>query len=175
MTKQTNLEENKMRKRFAGMIVGLLVFALLAGCETVKPSSGDADKDKTGKKDEKPLVETLRPTLTEAEKINLADPILDRMLKGINKGDYTLYSGNFFKGLKDQVKEKDFKTLNDDLKKQIGEYKSRKFMDILNKKLVDIFVWKAKFTKTDEDVMIRLFLIEDEGQYKVSSFSISPF
>ena len=164
-----------MRKRFTGMIVGLLAFVFLAGCETTKPSSGDADKDKAEKKDEKPLVETLRPTLTEAEKINLAEAMVDRMLKGINKDDYALYSGNFFKGLKDQVKEKDFKALNDDLKKQIGEYKSRKFMDILNKKLVDIFLWKAKFTKTDEDVLVRLFLIEDEGQYKVSSFSISPF
>jgi hypothetical protein len=164
-----------MRKRFTGMIVGLLVFAFLAGCETTKPSSGDADKDKAEKKDEKQLVETLRPTLTEAEKINLAEAMVDRMLKGINKDDYSLYSGNFFKGLKDQVKEKDFKALNDDLKKQIGEYKSRKFMDILNKKLVDIFIWKAKFSKTDEDVLVRLFLIEDEGQYKVSSFSISPF
>ena len=120
-------------------------------------------------------METLRPTLTEAEKVNLAEAMVDRMLNGINKDDYALYSGNFFKGLKDQVKEKDFKALNDDLKKQIGEYKSRKFMDILNKKLVDIFLLKAKFTKTDEDVLIRLFLIEDEGQYKVSSFSISPF
>ncbi len=162
-----------MKRRFTGIIVGLLALALLAGCETTKTSS--ADKDKAEKKDEKQLVETLRPTLTEAEKINLAEAIVDRMLKGINKDDYALYSGNFFKGLKDQVKEKDFKALNDDLKKQIGEYKSRKFMDILNKKLVDIFLWKAKFTKTDEDVLIRLFLIEDEGQYKVSSFSISPF
>ena len=62
-----------MRKRFTGMIVGLLAFVFLAGCETTKPSSGDADKDKAEKKDEKQLVETLRPTLTEAEKINLAE------------------------------------------------------------------------------------------------------
>ena len=167
------MEKSKMSRRFTGIIVGLLASALLAGCLTTKPS--DADKDKAEKKDEKPLLETLRPSLTETEKINLAEPIVDKMLRGINKDDYALYSDNFYKGLKDQIKEKDFKALNDDLKKQIGEYKSRKFMDILNKKLVDIFVWKAKFTKTDEDVMIRLFLIEDEGKYKVSSFSISPF
>lgn len=172
---ERHLKENKMKRSFTRIIVGLLASAFLAGCLTTKPSSADAEKDKADKKDEKPLLETLRPTLTEAEKINLAEAIVDKMLLGINKDDYSLYSGNFFRGLKDQVKEKDFKTLNDDLKKQIGEYKSRKFMDIVNKKLVDIFFWKAKFTKTDEDVLIRLFLIEEEGKYKVSSFSIGPF
>lgn len=164
-----------MRKTVNGIIVILFVSVLLVGCETTNPSAGDADKDKVEKKDEKQVVETLRPTLSEDEKIALAEPIVDGMLKGVNKDNYALYVGNFYKGLKEQVKEKDFKTLNDDLKKQVGEYKSRKFIGMLNKKLVDIFVWKAKFTKTDEDVMIRLFLIEDEGQYKVSSFSISPF
>jgi hypothetical protein len=169
------MEKNKMRERLAGMIVGLLMFALLADCETTAPATGDAVNGKAEKKDENKLAETLRPTLTDAEKINLAEPMLDRILQGVNKGDYALYSSNFSKGLKDQITEKDFKTLNEDLKTKIGEYKSRKFMDILNKKLVDIYVWKAKFTKIDEDFMIRLFLIEDEGKFKVFSFSITPF
>ncbi|MFZ2658022.1 MAG: hypothetical protein WAX69_24030 [Victivallales bacterium] len=159
-----------MKNRLAGMLASLLALAFLAGCETTKISE-------QGKKDaEKPnLSETLRPTLTEAEKVNLADAIVDRMLNGINKDDYALYSSNFYKGLKDQIKEKDFKTLNDDLKKQLGDYKSKTYLGMLNKPLIDIFIWKSKFTKTDEDVLIRIFLIEEDGKYKVSSFSISPF
>ena len=164
-----------MRKTVKGITLVLLAFAFLVGCETTKPSSVDAEKGRAGKQEEKQIAETLRPTLSEPEKIALAESIVDGMLKGVNKDDYTLYSGSFFKGLKEQVKEKDFRTLNDDLKKQVGEYKSRKFIGMLNKKLIDVFLWKAKFTKTDEDAMIRLFLIEEEGQYRVSSFSISPF
>lgn len=164
-----------MRKRFTGMIVGLLAFAFLVGCETTKPASGDADKDKAEKKDEKQLVETLRPSLTEAEKINLAEPMLERMMNGINKDDFSIYSGDFFKGLKDQIKEKEWKTSNDDLKKQAGDYESRTYLGMLNKPLIDIFIWKGKFTKNDGDVLIRLGLIEDEGKYKVAIFSISPF
>ena len=162
-----------MRKRFTGMIAALLVFALVANAENTGPASGDAGKAE--KKDENNLAETLRPRLTDAEKVNLAEPLLDRILQGVNKGDYAIYSGNFSKGLKDQITEKDFKTLNEDLIKKIGEYKSRKFLGILNKKLVDIYIWKAKFAKTDEDFIIRLFLIEDEGKFKVFSFSITPF
>ena len=162
-----------MRKRFTGMIAGLLMFALIADAENTGPSAGDTGKAE--KKDENNLAETLRPSLTDAEKVNLAEPLLDRILQGVNKGDYAIYSGNFSKGLKDQITEKDFKTLNDDLLKKIGEYKSRTFLGILNKKLVDIYLWKAKFAKTDEDFIIRLFLIEDEGKFKVFSFSITPF
>ena len=147
-----------MRKRFTGMIVGLLAFAFLAGCLTTKSSSGDADKDKAEKKDEKQLVETLRPTLSEAEKINLAEAIVDRMLKGINKDDYALYSDNLYKSLKDQMKEKDWKALNDDFKKQAGDYKSRTFLGMLNKPLIDVFLWKCKFTKNDEEALLHLGL-----------------
>ena len=157
------------------MIVGLLMFAFLAGCETTTPSVGDTGKDKGEKKDENNLGETLRPTLTDTEKVNLAEPILDRILHGVNKDNYAIYSENFSVGLKEQITEKDFKTLNEDLLKKIGEYKSRKFLGLLNKKLVDIYIWKAKFAKTDEDFMIRLFLIEDGGKLKVFSFSITPF
>jgi ABC-type oligopeptide transport system substrate-binding subunit len=164
--------EEKMRKRFTGIIAGLLTLVLLAGCETTKPSA-DTDKDKAEKKDEKQLVETLRPTLTEAEKINLAESILERMMKGINKEDYSLYSGNFFKGLKDQFPEKGFKEFRNELKKDMGEYKSRMYLGALNKKLVDVFIWKAKFSNSEDDCLIRLTLIEDEGVYKVLGFNIS--
>ena len=162
-----------MGKRFTGMIACLLAFTLLAGCETTKPASADAAKDKAGNKDEKPLVETLRPTLTEAEKVNLADPILERMMNGINKDDYSLYSGNFFKGLKDQFSEKDFKDFRAELNKDIGEYKSKTYLGVLNKKLVDVFIWKAKFSNSDDECLIRITLIEDEGIYKVLGFTIS--
>ncbi len=146
-------------------IAPLALSLFLTGCETTK----DAEKEKPK------LTETLRPTLTEAEKANLAEVMLDRMLTGINKDDYSLYSENFFSGLKDQIKAKDFATINADLKKQIGDYKSRTYLGMLNKPLVDVFIWKSKFTKTDEDVLIRLFLLEEEGKLKVSSFSISPY
>lgn len=164
-----------MKKRFTGMIAGLVAVALFAGCETTKPASGDADKDKVEKKDPKQLVETLRPSLTEAEKIALAEGILEKMVDGINKDDYSLYTNDFFKGLKEQVKEKEWKASNDDLKKQAGDYEARFYMGMLNKPLVDVFIWKGKFTKNEGDVLIRLGLIEDEGKYKVTIFSISPF
>ncbi|HCE42622.1 MAG TPA: hypothetical protein DET40_03640 [Lentisphaeria bacterium] len=158
-----------MKNKTAGMIAGLLVLLAFTGCETTNPAQEKKDAE------EPKLSETLRPALAEAEKVNLAEVIIDRMLSGMNKDSYDLYTENFFKGLKDQVKEKDFMTLNTDLRKQLGDYKSKTYMGMLNKPLIDIFLWKAKFTKTDEDVLIRLFLIEEDGKYKVSSFSISPF
>jgi hypothetical protein len=172
---EKKMEENEMRKKITGVIAGLLMLAILADAQNTVPSAGDTGGDKSEKKDGSKLAETLRPTLTDAEKVNLAEPILERILQGVNKNDYAVYSDNFSKGLKAQITEKEFKVLNDDLIKKIGEYKSRKFLGILSKKLVDIYLWKAKFAKTDEDFMIRLFLIEDEGKLKVFSFSITPF
>jgi len=156
-----------MNNRIAGIIAILVGLSIITGCLTTEQDKKDAEKPK--------LTETLRPTLTETEKVNLAEVILDKMIAGINKDDYSLYSEYFFKGLKDQIKEKDFITMKTDLKKQLGDYKSRTYMGMLNKPLIDVFIWKAKFTKTDEDVLIRLFLIEENEKYKVSSFSISPF
>ncbi len=162
-----------MSKKSAGMIVGMLVCALLAGCETTKLTSGETDMDKGEKKNEKQLMETLRPFLTETEKIDLADAILERMMSGINKDDYALYSGNFHKGMEDQFPEKRFRKFRSELREDLGEYKSRTYIGILNKKLADVFIWKAKFSNSDDDCLIRLTLIEDEGVYKVLGFHIS--
>ncbi len=163
-----------MKNKLTLLAAALAALAIFAGCETTKETRtqkevSDDDKPKA------PLAESLRPSLSETEKVNLADAIVERMLAGINKDNYGLYSENFFKGLKDQVKEKDFKVINADLKKQIGEYQSKSYMGMLNKPMVDVFFWKAKFSNTKDDVLIRLFLIEEDGKYKVSSFSIGPY
>jgi hypothetical protein len=162
-----------MRNAFAGMIAGALSLALLAGCETIKPSDADAAKDKPENKSGEQLAETLRPTLGEAEKISLAEVIVEKLMNGINNDDYALYSEDFFQGLKDQFSESGFKSLRVELKNDMGDYKSRTCLGMLNKKLVDVFIWKAKFSNSDDDCLIRLTLIEDKGVYKVLGFNIS--
>jgi hypothetical protein len=159
-----------MKNRIAGIIASLLTFAVLAGCETTKNSEQEKkDSEKAN------LTEVLRPTLTEAEKINLAEVILDKMLNGITKDNYGLYSSNFFKGLKEQMPEKTFKDFRSNLTKDMGEYKSRTYIGMLNKKLFDVFIWKVKFSNSEDDCLIRLTLVEDEGAYKVLGFSITKF
>ncbi len=157
-----------MKKIFQIVFSGIMAAAILAGCETTK---------NTEKKDEEKsnLSETLRPTLTEAEKINLAEVILDRMLEGMKKEDYNLYTSNFFKGLKDQLGTKEFTAWREDFKKNLGDYKSRVSLGMLNKKLIDVFLWKAKFSGTDEDILIRIMLIEEDGVYKVMGFGFVQF
>ena len=155
-----------MEKIIRTAVAGMLAVSLLAGCETTK----NAEKKN---EDKQKLAETLRPTLTESEKANLAEAILDRMMTGLNGDDYAMYSGSFFQGLKDQLPEKAFKSFRDELKKDMGEYKSRQYLGMLNKKLVDVFIWKAKFSNSDDECLIRLSLVEDEGVYKVLGFNIS--
>ncbi|HBC87833.1 MAG TPA: hypothetical protein DCZ94_12835 [Lentisphaeria bacterium] len=160
-----------MKNKITGFLAGILALAILAGCETTSDSTKKPADDPAKNQ----LTETLRPKLTEAEKANLAEVILDGMLAGVSRDDYAMYSKNFFKGLLEKYKINDFKDINTNMKKEMGEYQSKSYMGMLYKPLGDVFLWKAKFSNTNEDVLIRLFLIEEEGKYKVAMFSIGPF
>ncbi len=172
----------KKMKLVFGICVASAVLATAGGCITM--SFGDSSADsKEAEKESKDLaaVPAAEPevkdpqSLPAEEKQKLAEPILENLLKAMKEDSYKEYCKDFTQGLKDNVTEKDFKFRNDKMLDEIGEFKSKEFLGVLNKKLFDVFIWKAKFSKSDDDQIIRLFLISDENKYKVYMFNISPF
>lgn len=194
-----------MRKMFSNLktlaALGLVILVFVCGCSSLSISSEedqskteaaqtiDAQKAETEQAaapapEEKPAVapapqlppEPVDPqTLPQSEKLKLAEAILDNLLQSMEDGNYKRYVKDFTQGLKDNVTEKDFKYRNEKMNDEIGKFKSKEALGVLNKKLFDVFLWKAKFSKHDDEQLIRLFLVSDEKKYKVYMFNISPF
>ena len=157
--------------------VALASIMILTGCSMFSSSTKPENQKPP---EEKPAVQA-EPgkasvqSLPEAEKLKLAEPILGALLKGMADVNYNAYSENFTQGLKENVTEKDFKYRTEKMKEDIGDLQTKTFIGVLNKSLFDVYLWKAKFSKHNDEQLMRLFLINEDGKYKVYMFNISPF
>jgi hypothetical protein len=97
----------------------------------------------------------------------VADPILDRVLKGLQEGDYDLYAQNFDDTLKDMISKKKFLQVRNSISKSIGAYESRSYLGYLQKGKTTVVLWKGKFSRSADDVLIKLVLSRRGDQTKV--------
>ena len=93
--------------------------------------------------------------------------VLDNVLYGINKKDYEIYSKDFDLELIEAIPEEKFKIIVKQMNNFIGNHKKRTFLGFINKKNVTIILWKAKYDKTTEDILIRLVISKEEDKYLI--------
>ncbi len=101
-----------------------------------------------------------------------AEKLLDKIIKGMSDGDYAVYSADFTDSLKLVIPAGKFVEDIKNKKNTIGDYVSRAFLTELIKGDRRICLWKAKFNKTEDDVLIRIVIEKDGAVYKVSSLWI---
>lgn len=98
----------------------------------------------------------------------VAEPILETVLKGLNEGEYEVYCQYFDDTLKRVVSPKNFAQVRGNILKSIGDYESRSYLGYLEKGKTTVVLWKGKFAKSTDDVLIKLVLSRQEDQIKVS-------
>ena len=97
----------------------------------------------------------------------VAEPILDNLLTGFNKGNYAQYSKDFDATLREAIPEKKFKQVREDILKKLGTYKSKKYLGFLNQQAYTIVLWKGAFAGTKNDVLIKLILSKRQDKVVV--------
>lgn len=111
----------------------------------------------------------------EEMKMPKAEEIVSNILESTASNNYKNYTRDFTPGLAEKITKKDFEAKNEKLKEDLGEFKEKQFLGVLKKNLFDVYLWKTKFSKHNDEMLMRLFLIDEEGTYKVYMFNISPF
>jgi hypothetical protein len=97
----------------------------------------------------------------------VAAPILDSLLQGFDTGNYQLYSKYFDDTLKDMVSRQKFLQTREKIFKGIGKYESRSYLGFLRHGKATVVLWKAKFSKSPDDVLIKLVLSRRGDRVKV--------
>ncbi len=98
----------------------------------------------------------------------VADPILDTVLRGLNEGEYEIYCQYFDDRMKKVTSPINFSHARGDMLKSIGGYESRSYLGYLEKGKTTVVLWKGRFAKSADDVLIRLVLSRQGEQIKVS-------
>lgn len=98
----------------------------------------------------------------------IAGPILDNILVGFKTNDYATYSKDFGDFLKESISEKKFIETNRKIQDSIGNYQSREYLGFLQKGQMTLILWKGKFDKSADDILIKLVVSKRNGKYLVT-------
>jgi hypothetical protein len=98
----------------------------------------------------------------------VADPMLDTVLKGLNEGEYEVYCQYFNDTMKRVISPKNFSQIRGNILRSIGDYESRSYLGYLEKSNSTVVLWKGRFAKSADDVLIKLVLSRQGDQIKVS-------
>ena len=105
---------------------------------------------------------------TTQEIQNIADPLLDNILDGFKYDKYTQYSRDFDPALKVIGSRTKFFKVSRYIKSSLGNYLYREYMGSLLKGDMIVVLWKGKFDKTKNDVLIKLVMKKQGWRYVVT-------
>ncbi len=105
---------------------------------------------------------------TGSEVRAIAEPILEGILEGFKNDDYAVYSKNFDATLREAVTERRFHETDAQITSSMGECTGREYLGFLHKGKMTAVLWKATFSRTEDDILIKLVLSKRGDQYLVT-------
>lgn len=95
----------------------------------------------------------------QADRIMIeATGLLDGIIKGISDGDYNRYTSRFSRVMKKAQSRETFLELQKKLQRKLGRFKSMEYIGYYVQYGKIITLFKARFSKEKEDVLIKLVL-----------------
>lgn len=104
----------------------------------------------------------------EAERQKLADRLLDTLLHGIAQRDYDVFSEFIDRTFAEAVPEAQFGEFCQKLTTQMGAFQNRSYLGSLDQGEMTVFLWKARFANSTNDVLIRLSVSLRDGDYEIT-------
>ncbi len=99
---------------------------------------------------------------------NIAEPLLDNILEAFAENDYEKYSKDFDATLKESISEKKFFEVDEHFEGALGNYLSREYLGHLVKGKMSVVLWKARYDRSEDDVLIKLVVSKREDKYLVT-------
>jgi hypothetical protein len=97
-----------------------------------------------------------------------ATKLIEEIIQGISEGDYGLYSQHFSKPMKESQTRENFLELQRSLQKSIGKFQSLEYLGFYSQYGNLITLFKARFSRDKDDVLIRLVLESYGADAKVT-------
>jgi hypothetical protein len=97
-----------------------------------------------------------------------ATMLIEEIIQGISEGDYALYSRQFSKPMKESQTRENFLELQRSLQKAIGKFQSLQYLGFYSQHGNLVALFKARFSKDKDDVLIRLVMEGYSADAKVT-------
>jgi hypothetical protein len=97
-----------------------------------------------------------------------ATEILQGILQGISEGDFEKYAADFADVMRKAVNRESFLQLQKNLQKKVGKFQSMDYMGFYVQEGQAIALFKARFSKDKDDVLVRILLDGHKAAPKVT-------
>lgn len=97
-----------------------------------------------------------------------AGEIVRAIIEGLAEGDYALFTSRFSDAMKKAQSRETFLELQKNLQKKIGSFRSIEYLGYYTQHRAIVTLFKARFSKDPEDVLIKLVLNRDKSSPQVT-------
>ena len=105
---------------------------------------------------------------SDAEVKAVAGPVLEGILDGFKNDDYAKYSKDFDATLLDAISESKFHETDRQIEGSMGECREKAYLGFLRKGRMTAVFWKARFSRSEDDVLIKLVISKRGDDYLVT-------
>jgi hypothetical protein len=103
--------------------------------------------------------------LSDKEILDIANPLMENLMDGSSEHDYEKHSKDFTERLKNIVtKENLEKQLREN---KLGEFTKRELISIIRKKNSVFVLWKQWLSKSTDEFLAEIVIVEKDGKYLV--------
>ena len=96
--------------------------------------------------------------------------IIASVIDGLSTKNYELYTRDFTKEAKKSFTQTIFEEASDAVKENLGKFLSDTYLGYYDKGGFSILLWKAKYSKSTDDILLELYLKKCDNTYKVAAF-----
>ena len=111
--------------------------------------------------------------MSEDEILNIANPIMDNLMQASTDIDHERHVRDFSQKLKKIVTKENLKQQCDEYQNELGYFSDRELMGIIRKDTDVRVFWKQWYTKSKNEFLAFIHLVENNGKLEVVNVSVS--
>ena len=152
-----------MKKCFAKMFISSLIVVLILGCSGISSDSALQIEQKKNNYSSS--------NLSQCKNAEEAGQVMaDSVINGLDSGNYEMYVRDFTDESKKSFTDKIFQDAHKAVDANLGKIKTRQYLGSYQKNEYSVLLWKAKYSKSNEDILLELYVKKVENSYKVAAF-----
>ena len=106
-------------------------------------------------------------TLPDEQILDIANPLMDNLMEGSREIDHEKHTRDFTKRLKVIVTADRLEAMCKDYQARIGFFEKREFVSLFRRKNSVAIVWKQWSSKTTDEYVAEMVVVEHDGRYLV--------
>ncbi len=98
--------------------------------------------------------------------------MIPSIIKGLSDDNYAIYSRDFDAKNKEYFNKELFQEAAKAVKDKLGDFEEITYVGTWTKGNYHIAMWKAKYTKSEDDIIMQMYIAKEDGTYKIAAFKI---